>query len=196
MRRDSDQHAQDSDRCRVSLWQGYVTGQFYVRDPRDGTVVVSPAFKTWRPPWQPKRRPDDSPEAAAAFAALGQELTRLGWHPVSPTVAWKERVFVRNGSEPEPAAEAEPVDPTDIAEQSLLRALDELAGEKGATAAELGRALYGDAAASVTQLPQRLGSRLRRLQLQGKVARHQANGANQWLVVSRDGADNGARHRH
>jgi hypothetical protein len=176
MRREIDQHAQEFDECRVRFWQGYVTGQFYVRDPRDGAVVASPAFRTWRPPWHPRVRLDDSPEAAQAFDALRGELTRLGWTPAPRSGSWTDRVFVRNGSSPKP----EPPDPTEIAEQLLLRALDEVAGENGATAAELGRALYGEEAASVDHLPQRLGARLRRLQLQGKVARRRANGASHW----------------
>jgi hypothetical protein len=183
MRREIDQHAREHDECRVRFWQGYVTGQFYVRDPLDGAVVASPAFRTWRPPWHPRVRLDDSPEAARAFEALGRELTRLGWMPARRSGALTERVFVRNGNSPGP--EPAPLDPTDIAEQLLLRALEEVAGENGATAAALGRALYGDAASSVDHLPQRLGARLRRLQLQGKVARHHANGASHWSLPAR-----------
>jgi hypothetical protein len=177
MRRERE-HAQGFDRCRVNYWHGYVTGRFYVQDPRDGAIVSSPAFRTWRPPWQPRVRLDDSPEAVVAFDTLRRELARLGWLPARTSGALTERVFVRNEEN------GEPIDPGDIAEQLLLRALEEVAGENGATAAELGRALYGDSADSVHQLPQRLGSRLRQLQLQGKVARHHANGANHWLVAS------------
>src|SRR5689334_21809534 len=107
MRREIDQHAREFDECHVRFWQGYVTGQFYVRDPRDGAVVASPAFRTWRPPWHPRVRLDDSPEAARAFEALRYELTRLGWSSAPRTGSWTERVFVRSGASTE--SEAAPI---------------------------------------------------------------------------------------
>jgi hypothetical protein len=171
------------DECVVRFWHGYVTGQFQACHPGDEEpFLCSPSFRTWRPPWQPRVRPDDLPEAVEAFAALRGELVRRGWRDAGED-DWDEHVFVRQDPEESrvPAA-----NPASIAEQLLLRALDQLAGERGATAAELGRALYGDDAASVRNLPQRLGSRLRSLELRGKVARQERNGHNHWFPSSQD----------
>jgi hypothetical protein len=195
VQRETKSQADRPDEVVVVLWKGYVTGQFQaVRGSGVEPFLCSRPFRTWRPPWQPKLSLDESPAAAAALQELTAELSRRGWHADGVSDASQRRVFVQL-PEVEKAQLAD-VGPARIAEPFLLRALDQVAGEGGATAAEVGRALYGDDASSVRQLPQRIGSRLRRLQLQGKVDRYEANGVSRWFRTSPDRKDGAAAHSH
>jgi hypothetical protein len=175
---------ENRDDCLVRFWQGYVTGQFQAfRSTGQEPLLCSPSFRTWRPPWRPKVALEESPAAIAAFQALASELARRGWRADGRSDTLQERVFVRDRPGAAPMGQG---GPATIAEPFVLRALNEVAGEEGATAAEVGRALYGDEASSVPQLPQRIGTRLRRLQLQGKVDRRETNGVNHWFPTSPD----------
>ena len=177
MRRESDTQLGNTRECRVRLWRGYVTAQFYVSERgSDEALLCSPLFRTWRPPWS--REPVlESPEPVAAFETLTLELVRSGWRCKDPSAAWDDQVFMFQ-------RDAAPATITSIGESSLLRALDQAGNGHGATAAELGRALFGDEAGSARQLPLALGNRLRSLQLKGKVARHREDGVNRWSVTA------------
>lgn len=195
MHRETKSQVDRTDEVVVVLWKGYVTGQFYAfRAPGVEPFLCSRPFRTWRPPWQPKVPLEESPLAAAALEELTAELSRRGWYADGVAGALQRRVFVQP-PEVEKASLTD-VGPARIAEPFLLRALDQVAGESGATAAEVGRALYGDDAPSVRQLPQRIGSRLRRLQLQGKVDRYESNGVSRWFRTSPDRKDGAAAHSH
>jgi len=166
------------DECLVRLWRGYVTGEFQAFRPSSPEPFLrSSSFRLWQPPWRPKVRVEENPAAAAAFDVLAAELARRGWRSDGTSDSFRERVFVRHLPAPAPPKET---GPAGLAETLLLRVLELVAGEDGATAAEVGEALYGDEAASVPQLPQRIGSRLRRLQLEGKVERREVNGVGRW----------------
>ncbi len=192
MHRESRNGQGSRDDCLVRFWQGYVTGQFQAyRSTEPEPFLCSRSFRTWRPPWQPKVELEDSQAAVAAFQALAAELARRGWHAEAGSEAFAERVFVRDRAGAGPMGTG---GPASIAEPFVLRALRQVAGEEGATAAEVGRALYGDEASSVPQLPQRVGTRLRRLQLQGKVDRRETNGVNHWFPTSPDKKERLATH--
>jgi hypothetical protein len=175
------------DECVVVLWKGYVSGQFQAYGPQGAEpFLCSRPFRMWRAPWQPKLPLEESPDASAAFQSIAVELSRRGWRSAGAADISDRRVFVRP---PEPEVEAAAqtiVGPANIAEPFLLRALTQAAGEDGATAAEVGRALYGDDAPMVRRLPQRIGTRLRQLQLQGKVDRNETNGVSRWYATSPD----------
>jgi hypothetical protein len=171
-----------SDECLVRLWRGYMTGEFQAfRPPSVEPFLCSPSFRVWHPPWRPKVRIEQDPAATAALQALTAELARRGWRSAGGSDSLWERIFVRDLPSQKPPKE---LGPAGLAETLLLRVLDLVAGEDGATAAEVGQALYGDEAASVPQLPQRIGARLRRLQLEGKVDRREQNGVSRWFPAS------------
>jgi len=65
--------------CSIALWQGYVTAQFYARDSNGGVLLLSPAFPTWRFPWQPAIPMHEDPRARAALDALDAELRSRDW---------------------------------------------------------------------------------------------------------------------
>ena len=196
MHRETESQVEKFDECVVLFWQGYVTGQFQAYYSRGGEpFLCSRPFRTWRPPWQPKLPLEESPAAVTALRDLTAALAGRGWHGDGRPDAAERRVFVRP---PEgEVGRLRDLSPTRIAEPFLLRALNQVAGETGgATAAEVGRALYGDDASLVRQLPQRIGGRLRRLQLQGKVDRYEANGVSHWFPTSPDRKDGAAAHSH
>jgi hypothetical protein len=174
----------------VVLWQGYVTGQYQAYDPAaNEPFLSSPPFRTWRPPWAPNVPLEDSPAAAAAFRSLANELSRRGWRRHdSATVDPGRSVFVRpaKGS---PPGRKKRIDPARIADPFVLRALAQAAGAEGATAAEVGEALYGDESVSVRGLPQQMGRRLARLEAEGKVSRRAAGGVTRWAPASLDRGD-------
>lgn len=174
MRRESGAERGKPEECSVRLWRGYVTAQFHAwREGDDEPVLASRPFRTFRPPWEPRIPPARLPAARTALQELTAELARRGWR--------RARTVDEHGHVIEPRAdELRDVEPAHIAEQLFLRVLEQVAGETGATAAELGRALYGPDAGSIDHLPQRIGSRLRGLQLQGKVARHETSGSSHW----------------
>jgi hypothetical protein len=171
--------------CRVGFWQGYVMGQFYAYVSDPGTAIrCSPMFRTWRLR-RDKAPVTERPAARAALAELVDELVRGGWRIVGPATAGYE------GAQAEPAAVAvSPVGPKPsaiaaITDEALLGALDRLGRGSGATAAEVGRELLGERASTVRNLPQRVGTKLRSLQLQGKVERREKEGVCRWFVTSR-----------
>jgi hypothetical protein len=186
VRRASDTQWVETRECSVRLWRGYVTAQFYVAEPTDDEeLLCSPLFRTWRPPWHRRAALDESPDAVAAFEALTLELVRRGWRCTDASAAWDEQVFALSPHAAPPTAS----DAQCIGEGSLLRALEQASNGHGATAAELGRVIFGDDAGSARQLPLALGNRLRWLQLKGKVARHREDGVNRWSVAGRVGAE-------
>ena len=181
MRRESDTQWGNTRECRVRLWRGYVAAQFYVSEQgSDEALLCSPLFRTWRPPWQRKPVLEESPEAVTAFETLTLELVRGGWRCKDSSAAWDQQVF----RYPLDAAPAPITDAASIGEGSLLRALGQASNGHGATAAELGRVIFGDEADSARQLPLALGNRLRSLQLKGKVVRHREDGVNRWSVTA------------
>lgn len=188
--RESRSQVERGEDCVVVLWQGYVTGQFLACGAGTAEPFLSSRpFRTWRPPWQPKVVLEELPAAVAAFRELAVELRANGWRS-NGSDGFEGCVFHRA----EPETIATDVRPDSIAEPFLLRALDQVAGKNGATAAEVGRALYGDDAPAVRQLPQRIGMRLRRLQLQGKVERRETDGVNRWLPTAAIDKDRATAH--
>lgn len=182
VRRESEGRSDSHDECVVRFWQGYVSGEFQAYLPGSELPFrCSPQFRTWRPPWRPRLAGHESPAAADAFAALADELARDGWRPASTPGPLVRCLFVRDLAEEPDAVHG--ADPASLPEELFLRALDSVAGEQGATAAQVGRALYGEEAAEVERLPQRVGSRLRALQLQGKVDRRERGGVRRWFPL-------------
>lgn len=186
MQREGRGRAETPNECVVVLWRGYVTGQYQAYDPRgDEPFLCSPTFRTWRPPWQPRLPIEDSPAAAAALRSLANELSRRGWRSEGGATSAR-RVFVRGSRQ---GAAPKRIDPARIAEPFVLRALAQIAGENGATAAEVGRALYGEDAAVVRGLPQQVGRRLAKLQLRGEVVRRDVHGVTRWSPARADRSD-------
>jgi hypothetical protein len=176
--------ARDRPECRVRYWQGYVMGQFYAYESDPAAAIhCSPMFRTWT--LRRGRIPvGELPTARAALAELVNDLVQSGWRVVGPATAGYE------GAPAKPAAVAAAESPNPFAvaaitEEALLGALDRLGGGSGATAAEVGRELLGERAATVRNLPQRVGTKLRSLQLQGKVERREKEGVCRWFVTSR-----------
>jgi hypothetical protein len=169
----------------VVLWRGYVTGQYQAYDPAgDEPFLTSSPFRTWRAPWQTRVPLEDSPAAAAAFRSIANELSRRGWrHRDGAASAPPRSVFVRP-SKPSSPNRRKRIDPARIAEPFVLRALVQVAGTDGATAAEVGRALFGDDSESVRGLPQQVGRRLARLETEGKAFRRQNGGVTRWFPAA------------
>jgi hypothetical protein len=181
--------AEGHDACLVTFWQGYVTGQFQAFRPDSAEpFLCSSSFRTWAPPWRPKVEPTRSPAARVAFEALAAELDRRGWRPAGGRGEQAGYLFVRREQR---AAALRTVAPPEVPDTVLLSALDRAAGERGATSAEVGRALYGDDAPSVDHLPQRIGTRLRTLEQQGQVGRRSSGGVNRWFSMAPDPSDHG-----
>ena len=65
--------------CSIALWRGYATAQFYVRGPDGCVLSLSPAFRTWRPPWQPRVPMREDPRAQSALEELKSDLRARGW---------------------------------------------------------------------------------------------------------------------
>jgi len=84
------------ERCRVALWRGYVSGQFYARpQEHDVALWVSPSFRTWRWPWRRRGRLEDNPAVLSALRALEAQLMGEGWQRMrrAPGSAWYELRF-------------------------------------------------------------------------------------------------------
>ena len=189
MGRELESRAEGHDALFVRFWQGYVTGQFQAFRPASAEpFLCSSPFRTWTPPWRSKVAPTGSPAAQAALEALAAELDRLGWRPADGQPGQAGHVYVRRERR---AAALRAVDPPAVPDTVLLSALNRAARERGATSAEVGRALYGDDASSVHQLPQRIGTRLRTLEQQGMVRRRSSGGVNRWFPMAPDPSDGG-----
>jgi hypothetical protein len=65
--------------CSIALWRGYVTARFYVRGSNGGVFAQSPAFRTWRVPWQPAVPMREDRRAVSALDELKAELRARGW---------------------------------------------------------------------------------------------------------------------
>lgn len=65
--------------CSIALWQGYVTAQFYARNPDGDILFFSPTFRTWRPPWRPSVPMSEDARALAALEALEAYLRSRDW---------------------------------------------------------------------------------------------------------------------
>jgi hypothetical protein len=185
MRREEGLHSEAADRpeCRVGFWQGYVMGQFYayVSDP-DAAIHCSPMFRTWT--LRRSRAPvNEQPAARAALAGLVDDVAQSGWRVFAPTMAGYEGAPAEPAAVPRSAESPKPSAVAGITEEALLGALDRLGGVRGATAAEVGRELLGERAATIRNLPQRIGAKLRSLQLQGKVERHTTGSVCRWSVT-------------
>jgi hypothetical protein len=177
--------ARDRPECRVRYWQGYVMGQFYAyaSDPT-AAIHCSPMFRTWT--LRRGRIPvSELPDARAALAELVNDLVRSGWRVVGAATAGYEGAPARPAAVAVSPESPKPSSIAAITEEALLGALDRLGGGSGATAAEVGRDLLGERAATVRNLPQRVGTKLRSLQLQGKVERREHEGVCRWFVTSR-----------
>jgi hypothetical protein len=173
---------EDQPECKVGFWQGYVMGQFYAFESDAAAPFrSSPMFRTWT-----LRRGnipvDELPGATAVLADLVNDLVDSGWRVVGTPIA---------GFAADPAdAAAVPASPEKrqdvaISEEALLEAVDRLGGRHGATAAQVGQELLGEGASTVRNLPQRVGTKLRHLHVQGKVERRQNGGRCLWVVKSR-----------
>ena len=94
--------------CSIALWRGYVSAQFYARDPNGGVLFVSPTFQTWRLPWQPSVPMRDDPRALEALEVLKAELRSRGWTRArrEPGSDWYEFRF-RLGRRPTSATAGE-----------------------------------------------------------------------------------------
>jgi hypothetical protein len=157
MRREHDTHLSDPPLCRISYWQGYVSGRYYAQDGAGEPFLCSESFRTWR-----LRHRNAAPqESAAARAALEELVRRLG------ALGWRT---AGRGAEP-------------INRDTVLSALGRISGDDGATAAEVGREVLGEEARLVQHVPLRVGAELRRLQLQGKVERHVNGGPPRWFLT-------------
>jgi hypothetical protein len=143
--------------CRISYWQGYVTGRYHAHDGAGKTFLCSASFRTWK--WRHGNAAAQERDAArAALEDLVRRLGALGW-----------RIAER--------------DPEPINRDTVLSALGRIGAGEGATAAEVGREVLGEEAPLVQHLPLRVGAELRRLQLQGKVERHQNGGPPRWFLT-------------
>ena len=83
----------------IALWRGYVKAKFYLRDPQSGEAhAESPAFRTWRFPWQGRKALQEDPAAVAALAALRSDLLSRGWErvPRAPSSEWFEFRYRRS----------------------------------------------------------------------------------------------------
>jgi hypothetical protein len=187
MRREEGLQSEAADRpeCRVGFWQGYVMGQFYayVSDP-GAAIHRSPMFRTWTLR-RGKAPATEQPAARAALAGLLDDLVESGWRVVGPSTAGYDGAPAGPAAVPESNESPKPSAIAAITEDALLEALDRLGGASGATAAEVGRELLGERAATIRNLPQRIGTKLRSLQLQGKVERHTTAGVCRWFVTPR-----------
>lgn len=126
MRRERDTYLSDPRLCRVSYWQGYVTGRYYAHDGAQ-TFLCSRSFRTWT--WRQGNAAGRESEAArAAFVELVRRLGALGWQIA--------------GRDPEP-----------INRDTVLSALGRISGDEGATAAEVGREVLGEEAPLVQHVP-------------------------------------------
>jgi hypothetical protein len=65
--------------CSIALWRGYVTARFFVRGADGNVLSQSPAFRTWRPPWEPSVPMREDPQAVSALGELKAELRARGW---------------------------------------------------------------------------------------------------------------------
>jgi hypothetical protein len=87
MRRETGNHVPDEHVCRVSYWQGYVSGCFYAYDSnRSRALLLSPPFRTWT--WRHGNvARHDGDAAREAYDSLVRELRARGWRPVGADVA-------------------------------------------------------------------------------------------------------------
>ena len=182
MRREQLNQGHDLHECRVGFWQGYVMGQFYAYKPGASEPIrLSPMFRTWA-----LRRstipPHDLPKARAALDKLVSDLDHSGWRVAGSDIAEYDAA---SASAVAAAISLENPEAAAMTEEALLEALNRLGGSSGATAAQLGHELLGKRAPTVQNLPQRVGSKLRSLQLQGKVERRKNDGVYRWFVTSR-----------
>ncbi len=162
MRREPDNDRPDAPVCRLSYWQGYVTGCYYADNGDASTALLcSPRFRTWT--WRHgNKAPHGGAAARAALESLTRELRARGWRVVGSDVA----IHV----------------PEALSTETVLSALRRIGADDGATAAEVGQEVFGDRAPLVQNLPLRIGAQLRRLQLQGKVERRENGGTAKWFL--------------
>jgi hypothetical protein len=178
----------DQPECRVGFWQGYVMGQFYAFESDAAAPFrVSPMFRTWTLRGR-NIRLDELPGARAVLASLVDDLVDSGWCVVGTPIAGYAAGPTDAAAVP-PAPEKR--QPVAITEEALLDAVDRLGGRDGATAAQVGQELLGEEASTVPNLPQRVGTKLRHLHLQGKVERRQQEGKFFWVVNRADAAEPG-----
>jgi hypothetical protein len=187
--REFESRVEGHDTCFVRFWQGYVKGQFLAfRSDSAEPFLCSSTFRTWTPPWRSRAGPTGSPSAHAALEALAAELERRGWRLADAQAEQAGQLYVRREQR---AAALRAVAPPAVPDSVLLSALDQVAGERGATSAEVGRALFGDDASTVHHLPQRIGTRLRTLEQEGKVGRRSSGGVNRWYLPALDPSADG-----
>lgn len=163
MRREHHDSRFDAPLCRISYWQGYVTGRYYAHNgDMRRALLCSRAFRTWT--WRKGNVAPPGGEAGrTALEALIGELHAQGWRVAEAPI--------RRDAEP-------------ISKETVLRALSRIGDEEGATAAEVGREVLGEEARLVQHLPLRVGAELRRLQLEGKVERRENGGSPRWFLTA------------
>jgi hypothetical protein len=169
----------DQPECRVGFWQGYVMGQFYAIEPDAATPFrLSPLFRTWT--LRGGNIPvDELPGARAVLADFVNDLVDSGWRVVGTPIVGYAAGPTDAAAGPPPPEKRRLVA---ITEEALMDAVDRLGGRDGATAAQVGQELLGEEASTVRNLPQRVGTKLRHLHLQGKVERRQKEGKFLWVV--------------
>jgi hypothetical protein len=87
--------------CSIALWRGYVTAQFYVREPGNSDEPrFSPSFRTWHFPWEGSEPLEADLSARAALAALRDDLLAAGWTRMrrAPGTEWYELRFRRDAA--------------------------------------------------------------------------------------------------
>jgi hypothetical protein len=132
MRRESRHQLNERRLCRISYWQGYVTGRYYAHDGDPSRAVrFSQPFRTWTLR-HGNVDPRTLPAARAALQQLETELHALGWR-----VAGREAA-THSAPASKVAHPAPPVlatrDPASSDEANLDSA-DRVASENGAAAA-------------------------------------------------------------
>lgn len=175
MRREQDTHHFDAPLCRISYWQGYVSGRYYANDGDAGKAIACSApIRTWT--WRHGNiAPHGGAAATAALHALARDLHALGWEVLDSDI----EVYAARGDEA-PVVRG----PEAISRETVLSALSRVSGDDGATAAEVGREVLGPEAPNVRHLPLRVGAELRRLQLQGMVERRENGGSPKWFLTA------------
>jgi len=173
MRRGHDNQPSDHRPCRISYWQGYVSGGYYAHDgDPSAPILCSVSFRTWT--WRHGNVAPHGGEAArAALESLVRELQARGWRVADADLEIYGMTLSAMTRTPEA-----------ISRETVLSALRRISGDDGATAAEVGREVLGDEARLVEHLPLRVGAELRRLQLQGKVERRENDRPPKWFVTA------------
>jgi hypothetical protein len=84
------------ERCRIALWQGYVSACFYARpEDRDVALCVAPPFRRVRMPWRRRVPLYEDPRVAESLETIVRMLVSAGWRRCGrvPHSQWYELRF-------------------------------------------------------------------------------------------------------